>query len=771
MRNIKRISLLLTFVALSLAAHAQHFDWAKSFYGYGDKYRNFPCGLVADSEGNTYRLMQVASGGRLDTIDPFEVVTNHNPSALLVKMSPDGRYLWHRIINPWQYGNDSYVKVYDLRMLGDTALMMMIDIHLPYTDNGYSTPIVFTKLYYLDTLLTTSETLMPTDSIYNWRCTAFITLGLDGTLLEHHFLQVTYLDSLGNPLMGRYGTGVYGEWLDAGHFDVDSRGNIYVVRLTQDRAFTGMDPLYFHDGGLSGFRFMVDGTRFHTHIPPYSTGFWNQQVLKFSPHFDSLLDASYLAGDAPWVDPFHTNWLEIRSFDIHEDDQLYFTFNAKIEHDSIPIARSNGLALHVDTLSLVWGTDCMLRLDTGLNANLLMQFNCVPYDGGYPSVGLSATCVDTATGSLFVLGIAGTDSYTGNSNPHQFIYRGDTLDNRDDAFWLRVGIDDGHYLSYGRMHSSWGSSEGGLSIAARNNRVFAQVSYSGSVYFADTVLNTGGASEVGLALAQWDYDGNEVAIYPFHCIHSDSQAGHLLLTDTAVYVTGNSFSSHTTFGDIVCYGGQYIAKLTDTSMRKPYVHSDIHANQSIVWPGGNILRIPNPGSNPYLALNATATSGLPVVYTISDPSMATFLNRNGGFELLATCQQGVCQVTARQPGTSYWNPASLTKTLVIGNATPPPTGIEEVTPPEVYVYPNPTKEKITIRVESGELKVENGVATAWLTDLTGRREEVRLTPIGSGQYSLDLTSRPQATYLLTLTTADGKQHTVRLLKQSDIFAR
>ena len=49
--------------------------------------------------------------------------------------------------------------------------------------------------------------------------------------------------------------------------------------------------------------------------------------------------------------------------------------------------------------------------------------------------------------------------------------------------------------------------------------------------------------------------------------------------------------------------------------------------------------------------------------------------------------------------------------------------------------------------------------------------EAHLTPIGPGQYSLDLTSRPQATYLLTLTTADGKQHTVRLLKQSDIFSR
>ena len=82
-------------------------------------------------------------------------------------------------------------------------------------------------------------------------------------------------------------------------------------------------------------------------------------------------------------------------------------------------------------------------------------------------------------------------------------------------------------------------------------------------------------------------------------------------------------------------------------------------------------------------------------------------------------------------------------------------------------YPNPFRQKVTIEVQGGEPLAE----TAWLTDLTGRREQVHLTPDGPGQYSLDLTSRPQATYLLTLTTASGKTHTVRLLKQSDIFSR
>ena len=80
------------------------------------------------------------------------------------------------------------------------------------------------------------------------------------------------------------------------------------------------------------------------------------------------------------------------------------------------------------------------------------------------------------------------------------------------------------------------------------------------------------------------------------------------------------------------------------------------------------------------------------------------------------------------------------------------------------IYPNPATHQVSI--ECAET-----ISEAWLTDLTGRREQMRLTAEGAGRYSLDLTSRPQATYLLTLTTASGKIHTVRLLKQSDIFSR
>lgn len=85
------------------------------------------------------------------------------------------------------------------------------------------------------------------------------------------------------------------------------------------------------------------------------------------------------------------------------------------------------------------------------------------------------------------------------------------------------------------------------------------------------------------------------------------------------------------------------------------------------------------------------------------------------------------------------------------------------------VYPNPVRQLVNIIVEPFHEKAQpveyNGTVTAILTDMMGRREEVRLVPAGPGQYTLDLSSRPQSTYLLTFTTADGKQRVVRLLKQ------
>ena len=78
---------------------------------------------------------------------------------------------------------------------------------------------------------------------------------------------------------------------------------------------------------------------------------------------------------------------------------------------------------------------------------------------------------------------------------------------------------------------------------------------------------------------------------------------------------------------------------------------------------------------------------------------------------------------------------------------------------KIQVYPNPTQERVTV---SSPVRINSTT----LTDMPGRRKEVRLTDMGDGQYTLNLTTRPQAIFLLSLITTDGHRHTIRLLKQS-----
>ena len=79
-------------------------------------------------------------------------------------------------------------------------------------------------------------------------------------------------------------------------------------------------------------------------------------------------------------------------------------------------------------------------------------------------------------------------------------------------------------------------------------------------------------------------------------------------------------------------------------------------------------------------------------------------------------------------------------------------------------YPNPFRQRVNI-----EYSGHQPITAAYLTDIMGRTEQVELSANGNGRYTLDLTARPQAAYLLTLITTDGQKHTVKLLKQSDIF--
>ena len=126
--------------------------------------------------------------------------------------------------------------------------------------------------------------------------------------------------------------------------------------------------------------------------------------------------------------------------------------------------------------------------------------------------------------------------------------------------------------------------------------------------------------------------------------------------------------------------------------------------------------------------------------------------------------RGYCE-TGIWSGWSDWSMPCLIDSIPTPPA--PPASIVTVESSDFTLFPNPTTGKVTIQVQTPNFTIQH----CQLSDLAGRREEIRLTPDGSGQYTLDLTTYPPATYLLTLTTADGRQHTVKLLKQSDFIGK
>ena len=200
---MKRLLLILIICLSSLSAHAQHFDWVRTYTGpeFSNGYAaNEIYGSVMDISGNVYILGHFIGGANWDDnsdIIPLSSV-HRNRSAVVAKFSPDGEIVWHKEF----YSSYSDFNVFTIRMVGDTALMLYAEFRFPF-NSGTSK----NEVYYLDTLLTNSErfpespdTLKSPNLHY-----AYITIGTEsGNLIEEHFLIPSYVKNDGSLLRDKY---------------------------------------------------------------------------------------------------------------------------------------------------------------------------------------------------------------------------------------------------------------------------------------------------------------------------------------------------------------------------------------------------------------------------------------------------------------------------------------------------------------------------------------------------------------------------------------
>ena len=680
---MKKYILLSILLAASLPAFSQHFDWVKSYSGYSrsDYPYNHIVGSVTDSHGNLYVAGQFGNGSTIDGQDLLPI-TPHGPqcdniNGAIVKFSPDGQIIWKKVL----HANQGFPCTIDeIHLVGDTALYVESFVHVPGGVDGY--------MYFFDTLITkdNSSFMMSLDSSASGSAAAFSIMDLDGNFLEHHFLQIAWIDSNGAVITMDRSGGINPEStrridnqpFPGGPFCVDSDGNIYIGQVPTD-IIALLDGWYsIENGKLSGVLIMVNGHSRFTFYPENRPSVSNYRILKFSPHFDSLIQYQYVFADTSfWDNDVPTEGRLL--MDSENNIYLCQTVYNDIRRGSGRVSLNGASDMAFEGKEATMGF--MIKYNSHLEPQYIRQIDYQnTSNDGYYNYYFHDMAIDEDSNSLFVIATVANDVPTDS-----MFVEGVQLDANNNALFLRFDKNTGCYLSHGIVPSNKYSNFYGTihntNVVCKNNRVFALPSFQNNIQWQNNEINIE-PYKWGKGLFIWDYAGNPIQYVDFNSISRQSEPGTALaLHDSVLYICGYSRSSMTVADTTLNPSGNtlaYILKYVDTSFMTPYVYTGPQDTGDV--------RI---------------------------------------------------------------------KVVEDGNA--------------FVAYPNPFRQKVNIQVESGELKVESGVATAWLTDMQGRREEVRLTPAGNGKYTLDLTSRTQATYLLTLTTATGKTHTLRLLKQSEVF--
>ena len=193
----KHLSLFVATLAtlfITLTASAQgEWKWAHYWSGNGNNIFNKVINTAFDEEGNIYVYGTAGSSPVMDGT-PFQFINNpqvlgqNSRSVLLTKYDTLGNLLWYKVIKS-SSDNGTLPTWMEVR---DNKIHISGNLSVGYVDDIATVNNVW--LYYLDTLVTGTQiqsipTADRTLPFRTGRYTYFITLDLDGNLLENHFVE------------------------------------------------------------------------------------------------------------------------------------------------------------------------------------------------------------------------------------------------------------------------------------------------------------------------------------------------------------------------------------------------------------------------------------------------------------------------------------------------------------------------------------------------------------------------------------------------------
>ena len=185
-------TLATLFITLTASAQGE-WKWAHYWSGNGNNIFNKVINTAFDEEGNIYVYGTAGSSPVMDGT-PFQFINNpqvlgqNSRSVLLTKYDTLGNLLWYKVIKS-SSDNGTLPTWMEVR---DNKIHISGNLSVGYVDDIATVNNVW--LYYLDTLVTGTQiqsipTADRTLPFRTGRYTYFITLDLDGNLLENHFVE------------------------------------------------------------------------------------------------------------------------------------------------------------------------------------------------------------------------------------------------------------------------------------------------------------------------------------------------------------------------------------------------------------------------------------------------------------------------------------------------------------------------------------------------------------------------------------------------------
>lgn len=578
---MKRISIIALFIVFAFSAQAQRFEWAKGYTVSQNSYRSI-VGGITDSLGNLYILgncdaSSVWDGAEYVLPSINKTAKNLSNSVLIAKINTEGEMAWKKVVfsnnNQRNLGND-------IKKMGDTAFACMMD---------FTPPKMHNNTYYLDTLLVGMSNY-PIDISHfgsgSW--TAFLVFDFDGNIIEQHFLCITYTDADGNDIVRRLPQDTipwlmgqsYGEYAS---FDFDSEGNIYISRRTNDKCSSD-SICTVENGAICGLKFWVDRRLAGEYRVEGERKQGYPQILKFSPHFDTLLACRNMVqkwprvqdgarkittkvdryGNVYCVPVYHNNSGALNSVDTFVVDSL-----RRIEyiHNT---GEFSFLMSYDNNLNARWIISYDDHIFNGnVNNHIFKQFHDIDFDYDSNLVFLSATSGRTTAGDT--LNYMSTLTYRGRLLP---IKDGVSIA----SFYNTDSIPVMHSYSVVPAIKSAQISGHGSSgnLYCKNNRVVLQCDYFGGIRLPSQTIRYNTLYHSGIGLLVYDYIGNLIDGIDYDCVLSNcitNYPGPIVAHDSVLYLC-NLLAANAQFGDISfpVYGEtNVIAKYVDTAFMHPYV--------------------------------------------------------------------------------------------------------------------------------------------------------------------------------------------------------